>query len=93
VSGRSRVLAYGAAGLLVVAGIVCAAAVPGETGQVLAAVLIGSGLVGFVGLVFLEVGLSEDHERERERRRVERLKQTEHPARRPGGPMRWRRRP
>jgi hypothetical protein len=55
-----------------VAGVVCAAAVAGEAGQILALVLIGGGLVGFIGLAFLEVGLSEDRERERERRRRER---------------------
>jgi hypothetical protein len=70
------------AGLLVVAGGVCAAAISGEAGEILALVLIGSGLVTFVGLAFLEVGLSEDRERERERRRAERLKHPER-AKRP----------
>jgi hypothetical protein len=60
---------YGTAVALIVAGIVCAAAVAGVTGQVLAMVLIGSGLVILTGLVFMEVGLSEDREREREARR------------------------
>ena len=60
---------YGAAVALIVAGTVCAAAVAGVTGQVLAIFLIGSGLVILTGLVFMEVGLSEDRERERETRR------------------------
>jgi hypothetical protein len=77
VSRRNRIAVYGSAGLLVVAGVVCAAAVAGEAGQILALVLIGSGLVGFIGLAFLEVGLSEDRERDRERRRAERLKRAE----------------
>jgi hypothetical protein len=68
VSKRSRVLAFGSAGLLVVAGVVCAAVVGGGTGGALAMVLIGLGLVAATSLVFLEVGLSEDRERARERR-------------------------
>jgi hypothetical protein len=80
-SRRNRIAAYGSGGLLVVAGAVCAAVVAGETGESLAIVLIGGGLVGFVGLAFLEVGLSEDRERERERRRAERLKRPERPRR------------
>ena len=71
----ARIVAYGSVGLLVIAGAVCAGAVQGEPGQILALALIGSGLVILVGLVFMEVGVSEDRERERERRRTERLKQ------------------
>jgi hypothetical protein len=56
----------------VLAGVVCAAVVGGETGQILALVLVGSGLVGVAGLAFMEVGLSEDRERERDQRRAER---------------------
>jgi hypothetical protein len=62
---RARVVAYGCAVLLIVAGAVCAAAVGGQTGEVLALVLIGLGFVALTGLVFLEIGLSEDRERER----------------------------
>jgi hypothetical protein len=70
VSKRARIVAFGAAALFVVAGAVCAALIAAETGQVLALVLIGLGLVGVVSLLFLEVGLSEDREvaRDRERR-------------------------
>jgi hypothetical protein len=60
---RSRISAYGGAGALVIAGVACAALVPGTTGQVLAMALIGVGLVGVVSFVFLEIGLSEDRER------------------------------
>jgi hypothetical protein len=81
-SRRNRIVAYGSAGLLVAAGVVCAATIVTETGEILATVLVGLGLVGAIGLGFLEVGLSEDHERERERRRAERLKQREEPRRR-----------
>lgn len=65
-SKRSRVVAFGSAALLVLAGVVCAAVVGGTTGQILALVLIGLGLVAVTSLVFLEVGLSEDRERARE---------------------------
>lgn len=65
-SRRFRVLYFGSAALLVIAGIAGAIAFTGTFGQVLALVLIGLGFVLAVGLVFLEVGLSEDRERERE---------------------------
>ncbi len=55
--------------LLVVAGAVCAAAIGGGLGDGLALVLIGLGAVEATSLVFLEVGLSEDRERESEARR------------------------
>ena len=67
VSKRSRVVAFGSAGLLILAGIVCAAVVDGGTGEALALALIGLGLVAATSQVFLEVGLSEDRERARER--------------------------
>ena len=56
--------------ILVVAGAVGAAFVAGVTGQILAMALIGSGLVILTGLVFMEVGLSEDRERARELRQA-----------------------
>jgi hypothetical protein len=65
VSRRSRVSAYGGAGVLVLAGVACAALVPGATGEAIAMALVGVGLVGVVSLVFLEIGLSEDRERAR----------------------------
>ena len=63
---RARIVAYGLTGLLVVAGAVCAAIFGGETGQLVGFSLIGVGLILATGLVFLEVGLSEDRERARE---------------------------
>ena len=50
---RARIVAYGLAVLLIVAGAVCAATLGGQTGEVLALVLIGLGFVGITGLVFL----------------------------------------
>lgn len=64
---RSRILSFGSAGVLVLAGALCGALVDGGTGAMLALVLIGVGFVVAMGLVFLEVGLSEDRERAKER--------------------------
>jgi hypothetical protein len=64
---RGRIVGYGAAAVLVVAGGLSAALAGGGVGQALAMVLIGLGLVLAVSLVFYEVGLSEDRERARER--------------------------
>lgn len=69
-SKRSRLAGFGSAALLVIAGTVAAAAVSGTLGQVLAFVLISIGLVVATALVFLEVGLSEDRERAREKSRT-----------------------
>ena len=63
---RARILTYGSAGLLVVAGIAGAVLFHGLLGQLLAMILIGLGLVLATSLVFYEVGLSEDRELARE---------------------------
>ncbi|HWF74094.1 MAG TPA: hypothetical protein VG186_12150 [Solirubrobacteraceae bacterium] len=68
-SKRGRFIVYGSAIALVLAGTASAAFVAGVAGQILAMVLIGTGLVILTGLVFMEVGLSEDRERARERGR------------------------
>jgi hypothetical protein len=68
VSRRARIISFGSAGLLVVVGALCAVLVSSTAGQVLALVLIGLGLILAVGLVFLEVGLSEDRQRARDER-------------------------
>jgi hypothetical protein len=73
VAPRSRVLAFGSAALLVIAGVVCAVLVGGLTGEVLAMTLLLAGLGGALLLTFFEVGLSEDRARARdEERRRER---------------------
>lgn len=69
VARRSRILAYGTAGLVVVTGAVCAALIDGVVGQALAIALITAGLGGALLLVFYELGLSEDRERAREKER------------------------
>jgi hypothetical protein len=72
VAHRPRVLAFGSAAALVVAGSVCAALVSGLTGEVLAIALITLGLGAVVLLIFLEVGLSEERELAREEKRRQR---------------------
>src|SRR5450755_1465643 len=66
-NGRGRILGYGGAAGLVVAGTVGGLALPAGAGEITAMLLIGIGLVLVVSLVFLEIGLSEDCERDRER--------------------------
>ena len=67
-SRRTRVLAFGSAGLMTAAGVGAAVA-GGLVGQVIAIALITLGLGGALLLVFLEVGLSEDRDRARDRER------------------------
>jgi hypothetical protein len=88
VAPRSRILAFGTAAALVVAGGACAVFVGGVAGQVLTIGLVSAGLGGAVLLGFLEIGLSEDreHAQDEERRRRRKLRLLD--ARR-----RWRRRP
>lgn len=69
VSPRTRILAFGAALVLVLLGCACAALVGGLTGEILTLVLLSIGLGGAVSLVFLEVGYSEDRELAREQER------------------------
>jgi hypothetical protein len=68
VSKRSRIVGFGSAGLLVLAGIACAFAFSGGLGQNLAFGLVALGLIEGTALVFYEVGLTEDKDRARERR-------------------------
>jgi hypothetical protein len=90
VAPRARVLAFGSAAALVVAGSICAALVGGQTGEVLAIGLITLGLGAALLLVFLEVGLSEERELAREeKRQQERATNGKRRVR----PRRWPRRP
>jgi N-methylhydantoinase A/oxoprolinase/acetone carboxylase beta subunit len=85
-SRRSRIVGFGSAGVLVVAGIACAFAFSGTLAQNLAFVLVALGLVLATSLVFYEVGLTEDRDRAREERRREREREDaakrEHPPER-----------
>jgi hypothetical protein len=89
VAPRPRVLAFGSAAALVVAGSICAALVGGLIGEVLAIALITLGLGAVVLLMFLEVGLSEERELAREEKRRRRATDGERRLR----PRRWPRRP
>ncbi len=91
-SRRSRIVGFGSAGVLVLAGIACAVAFGGGLGQNLAFVLVALGMVLATALVFYEVGLTEDKERAREekvRRREDARREREdaakhgHPPERP----------
>lgn len=88
---RSRIVGFGSAALLVVAGIVCAFIFGGTLGQNLAFVLVALGLVEATSLVFYEVGLTEDRERAREEEKKRRASRPPaRPARRPLDRMRGR---
>jgi hypothetical protein len=62
----SRIVGFGSSALLVGFGVAGGIAFRGTFGQILAIVLVSLGLVLATGLVFYEVGLSEDRERARE---------------------------
>jgi len=81
---RSRILAFGSAAVLVIAGVLCAALISGLFGEVLSIALIGVGLGGAVLLAFLEVGLGEerDLQREEDRRQAQQRRALD-PAKRP----------
>ena len=66
---RARNASFGAAAVLVVAGILCAALLDGTAAGVISILLIGIGGVLAVALVFLLIGLSEDRERAAEEKR------------------------
>jgi hypothetical protein len=77
---RSRIVGFGSAALLVVAGIASAFVFSGGLAQNLAFALVALGLVLATSLVFYEVGLTEDRERAREE------ESRRKPARPPGRP-------
>ncbi len=85
---RTRLLSFGAGVLAIVAGLIAGSVLGGITGEAVAIALYSLGGIAIVSLVFLEVGLSEDRERERELTRA-RLPQPVAHLRRP----RRRRRP
>jgi hypothetical protein len=60
-------LRFGAAALLVVVGAICALAIGGVVGDALGIGLVAVGLVAAVSLVFYEIGLGEDRDRDRRR--------------------------
>jgi hypothetical protein len=68
-SPRLRIVAFGSAVALVLAGVACAVLVGGVTGEVLTIVLMSAGLAGALLLVFLEIGLGEERDLAREEKR------------------------
>lgn len=80
-SRRSRIVGFGTAALLVAVGVAGAVILIGTFGQILAFVLISVGLVLATGLVFYEVGLSEDRERARDDARRRQREREERKAR------------
>jgi hypothetical protein len=93
VDTRSRIIAFGSAAALVAAGGVCAAAVPGVTGEILTIVLMSAGFAGALLLVFLEIGLGEERDLAREERRRGRRAARARELRRRSGLRRRPRRP
>ena len=79
---RGRVLTFGGALAAMVAGAVVGAIVGGVTGEAIAIAFVSVGAIAVVSLIFLEVGLSEDREREREAREARRARRRRPPLRR-----------
>ena len=94
-TGRQRIAWFGFASLLILAGIGCAVLGGGIAAEAVGIFLMLVGFLGLVMLVFLEVGLSEDHAREREQardaERAERAAAPRHPPNRLRLPRRPRR--
>ena len=88
-----RILAFGSAAALVIAGGVCAVVVGGVTGEVLTIVLTSIGLGGALLLVFLEIGLGEERDRAQEEARRRKRERPALTASRRSRLRHWPRRP
>jgi hypothetical protein len=66
-----RALLYWAAIVVVVIGVICGATIPGTLGGTICTAIVGIGLIAIVSMVFYDVGLTEDRDRERSRRRLD----------------------
>jgi hypothetical protein len=71
VNRQTRTIRYGASIAVALVGVACGALIRGTAGGTAATVLVGIGLVGVVSLIFYEVGLTEDRDRERTRARLD----------------------
>ncbi len=63
---RERIWAYGGTAAMAVLGGILGFVVPGLVGQIIRLTLVTLAMGAVVLLVFYEIGLSEDHARERE---------------------------
>ncbi len=90
-TSRQRILAFGSTGLLAVAGIVCEVLARDVTAEAVGIALMLLGFLGLVMLVFLEVGLGEEHARARDEAR--RTDAVSSPPRHPPRRLRLPRRP
>jgi hypothetical protein len=90
---RSRIVSFGSAAALILLGGLCGLLVHGLTGEVLAGALISVGFGGVILLLFLEVGLSEDRELEREEERRRKRRRGSGRPRRRQSSIKPRRRP
>jgi hypothetical protein len=79
-----RTLRYGASIVVALVGVACGALIPGTAGGTAATVLVGIGLVGVVSLIFYEVGLTEDRDREADARRRSAVEREQRPPLEPG---------
>ena len=79
---RGRVLSFGGAAGAMVVGAIAGAIIGGITGEAIALAFVCVGAIAVVSLIFLEVGLSEDREREREAREARRAGRRPPPLRR-----------
>lgn len=68
-SSPSRGARYAGAIALIVIGVLCGAVIPGTAGGTICTAIVGIGLVAVISLVFYDVGLSEDRDRQRDDRR------------------------
>lgn len=66
-----RALRYWSAIVVVVIGIVCDATIPGTLGGTICTAIVGIGLIAVISMIFYDVGLTEDRDREQQRRRLD----------------------
>jgi archaellum biogenesis protein FlaJ (TadC family) len=88
VSKRARIVSYGSIVLVIIVAGLCRLLIGGFAVEVAALSVISVGLGAILLLVFYEVGLSEDKEREREEAAKRRRKPAHRAARTPMRPRR-----
>jgi len=81
-TARGRLLSFGASALVILLGVLASPVIGGITGEAISIGLVSLGGIAVVALIFLEVGLSEDRERARERAAARALRRRPPPRRR-----------